>query len=119
MTTRLAVICLSALASMACAEPCRVAWDPTLGATSYAVFRGIDQLAEVSTNEASIDLPTDQLSSLVVIARNASGSSAPSAPLTVQPVAIQTSGDLLTWTPRPVFFVTAAPPFFLRAKFIR
>lgn len=116
---RLILLWLYCLAYMVFAAPCRLAWDPTPNATSYAVFRGIDQLAEVTTNEASVELPADQLSTLVVIARNASGSSAPSEHLTVQPVEIQTSRDLLTWTPRPVFFVKASPAFFLRAKFIR
>ncbi len=115
----LTLITLYCLAYMASAAPCALAWDPTPGATSYAVFRGLESLAEVTTNEASVDLPTGELSTLIVIARNESGASLPSEPLTVQPIEIQTSGDLLTWTPRPVFFVSASPSFFLRAKFIR
>jgi hypothetical protein len=75
---------------------CRITWDAQ-DAKFFRVWRGLELLAEVETNEATVTLPDDQPSVLTVTAHNDHGSSPHSAPLPVVAVRIQESSNLRTW----------------------
>jgi hypothetical protein len=75
---------------------CTLAWDAQAGVTDYRVWRGLECLATVTTNSATVTLP-DEPCSLTVTARNAVGESAHSAPLSIVAVTMQESNDLKAW----------------------
>jgi len=86
-----------------------IAWtapDPAEQVISTTVYRGIEELATVTTNGAVIDLPAGENSTLTLIARNETGTSDPSTPLTIwiplpPKVTIEFSTDLSNWTDKP------------------
>jgi hypothetical protein len=93
---------------------CRIAWDAQSDATSWKVWRGLDLLATTETNEATLDLPADRLSTITVTAHRDSLTSPHSAPMTVQPITPQWSPDLRVWivVPRTFFIELRAKAFF-------
>lgn len=93
-------------------------WDASPGADSYDVLRGGEIIATVTTNQAALDLPTSDFSTLVVVARNAAGASPESVPLVVQPLQVQHSGDLTNWESGPWFFAAYSRAHFVRLKFL-
>jgi len=106
------------LVTFAWSAPCKIAWNPSPGAEVYEVWQGLDKLATSETTDAVIELPTDKLSTVFVIARNGYGATL-SDPFTVMPCRVQYSADLSTWHNGPLFFAPHAPSFFIRAQFIR
>lgn len=105
------------LVKRASGAECRIAWDASPGATEYRVWRGIDMMVSVTSSSASVDLPADQLSTLTVTARNESGESVHSEPLTVLPVTPQSTTNLSEWNRHPPFFITAKPSAFFRLTY--
>lgn len=108
------LLLLWALAYMVLAAPMRLGWDPSLHASSYEVWRGIDRLAVVQSPEALLDLPADQISTITVRAVNSAGTSPHSAPITVIPITAQYSADLAAWDSAGVFFVERTDRQFFR-----
>ena len=94
------------------AAPCVVGWDAQPGMTFEVWSEGV-KLASVATNQAEIDLPTDRLSTVRVVAVSEGVASLPSAPLTVRPVICQRSADLATWA-STVVFIQDSPTLFFR-----
>jgi hypothetical protein len=94
---------------------CRVAWDAQSDATAWRVWRGIELLATTATNEATLDLPTDRLSTITVTAHRDNLASPHSAPMTVQPITPQWSSDLRVWiVTKKTFFIELRPKAFFR-----
>jgi hypothetical protein len=94
---------------------CRVAWDAQTDATRWKVWRGLDLLATTETNEATIDLPADRLSTITVTAHRDGLTSPHSAPMTVQPVTPQWSQDLRVWiVTKNTFFIDLRDKAFFR-----
>ena len=87
------------------AAPAALHWDVTPAATSYRVYRGIDVIAEVTTNAATVDLPVDVETTLTVTAVNAYGESDHSDPLVILPVTPESTVDLIAWKRHTPFFV--------------
>lgn len=108
-----AILCILSAAS---AAPMKLAWDASPNATSYQVWRGIELMESVTVPQATINLPTDQISTLTVIARNASLEAEPSI-ITVRPVTAQDSVDLENWQDAVTFFVLDSPAHFFRFTF--
>jgi hypothetical protein len=72
-------------------------------------------LAEVQSNEATLDLPADRLSTITVTAHRDGITSPHSAPMTVQPVTPQWSPDLRVWiVTKKTFFIELRPKAFFR-----
>jgi hypothetical protein len=94
-----------------------LAWDGT--APSYEVWRGGEKLATVTEQEAVLQLPVREISTLVVIGVYPSGERIPSDPFVVQPVRLQHSRDLAAWESMAWFFLPCSASLFLRAEFIR
>jgi hypothetical protein len=94
---------------------CRIAWDAQTDATSWKVWRGLDLLATTETNEATLDLPADRLSTITVTAHRDNLASPHSAPMTVQPITPQWSPDLRVWiVTKKTFFIELRPKAFFR-----
>lgn len=100
---------------------CRVSWNPQADATSFRVWRGIELLATVATNQATVTVPDDQPSTLTVTAVNAAGESAQSEPLYLPApdatlLTIERSTDLQTWAPIAELYDAKAPKVFYRLR---
>lgn len=76
----------------------KLAWNPSKGAQpiTYRVWRGIEQIAEVSETTATVTLP-DEPVTLTVSAHNVAGSSPHSEPLHLVAVRVQESTNLRAW----------------------
>jgi len=116
-TLKLILLVLYALALLIFGAECNVRWNPQPAATGFRVFRGIDQIAEVTTNRATVDLPADRPSTLTVTATNGATESDHSDPITAIPITPQTSENLTDWKPQRVFFVERKPSMFFRFSF--
>jgi len=106
------------LTGLASAAPCVVAWDAQPPGVVFDVRRGIDLLATVATHTATVDLPTDQLSTLTVTARLGDIKADRSDPFTVQPNTIEYSTNLApaSWQEAPTFFTEYHPALFIRIR---
>lgn len=82
----------------ALAREVKIGWDaPKDSVRSWRVWRGIDPIATVSVNSATVTI-SDAETSLTVTAINEYGESPHSNVLTIpQMIWIQKSSDLLTW----------------------
>jgi hypothetical protein len=75
----------------------------------------LDLLATTETNEATLDLPADRLSTITVTAHRDGLASTHSAPITVQPVTPQWSPDHRVWIVVPkTFFIELRDKAFFR-----
>jgi hypothetical protein len=76
----------------------KLAWDPSEGALpiTYRVWRGIEQIAEVSETTATVTLP-DTPVTLTVSAHNQFGNSPHSEPLHLVALRVQESTNLRAW----------------------
>jgi hypothetical protein len=94
---------------------CRIAWDAQTDAKSWKVWRGTDLLATTETNDATLDLPADRLSTITVTAHRDGLTSPHSAPMTVQPVTPQWSYDHRVWVvTKKTFFIELRDRAFFR-----
>jgi hypothetical protein len=94
---------------------CRIAWDAQTDATSWKIWRGLDLLATTETNEATLDLPADRLSTITVTAHRDGLASPHSAPMTVQPITPQWSYDHRVWiVTKKTFFIELRDKAFFR-----
>ena len=100
------IVIMAAFHGCAMGAECRIAWNPApeSNVVKWRVFRGTMQLAEVTTNAATLDLPTDADSTIAVHAVNTSGLMSAPATMTVIPAIPQDSGLLTTWQSRRPFF---------------
>jgi hypothetical protein len=96
---------------------CILSWNPQPDATGFRVWRGLDCIATVETNRATVQLQTDQLSTLTVTATNEMGESEHSDPITAIPITPQTSENLTDWKPQKPFFIQAKPSLFFRFSY--
>ena len=107
------------LAYMALAGTMTLGWDEN-PAARFEVYRGIEKLAEVTTCEAVITIPDNELSTLHVIAYNTTGTeSATSEPFTVQPFRVRHSSDLTNWTYGRTLYHEAAPSKFYQVEYLK
>jgi hypothetical protein len=76
----------------------KLAWNPSKGAQpiTYRIWRGIEQIAEVSETTATVTLP-DTPVTLTVSAHNEFGNSPHSAPLHLVALRVQESTNLRAW----------------------
>ena len=115
MRQLLAILLLTASAQ---AGTMTLAWD-TNPAARFEVYRGIEKLATVTTNEAVITIPDNELSTLHVIAYSATEESATSEPFTVQPFRVRHSSDLTNWTYERTLYHEAAPSKFYQVEYLK
>jgi hypothetical protein len=101
----------------ACAGEVKLAWNPSEGTQpiTYRVWRGIEQLAEVSETTATVTLP-DEPVSLTVSAHNEFGSSPHSAPLHLVAVRVQESTNLRAWWYVKTLYQEKKPAAFYRLE---
>jgi len=92
-------------------------WDAN-PAARFEVFRGIEKLATVTTCEAVIDLPDNELSTLHVIAYH-DEKALTSEPFTVQPFRVRHSSDLTNWTYERTLYHEAAPTKFYQVEYLK
>jgi hypothetical protein len=92
-------------------------WDEN-PASRFEVFRGIEKLATVTTCEATITIPDNELSTLHVIAY-LGDASATSEPFTVQPFRVRHSSDLTNWTYERTLYHEAAPTKFYQVEYLK
>ena len=85
------------LCAVANAGEVKLAWDAQSGVTDYRIWKGIECLATVGTNSATLTLP-DAPAVITVTARNAAGESPHSEPLEIIAVTLQRSPDLKGWS---------------------
>lgn len=116
MKTILTALCLATMA-LGQTAPMPLGWDGT--APSYEVWRGIEKLATVTEQQALLQLPVDDLSTLIVIGIYPGGERIPSMPFVVQPIRVQHSRTLAAWETLAWFFLPWSPELFLRAEFVR
>lgn len=64
----------------------------------YRVWRGIDIIADVDVTSLTIDLPINVRTTLTLTAYIGYMESEHTAPLTIEPMVVSTSGDLKTWS---------------------
>jgi hypothetical protein len=113
------ILIILPLVASAHAGTMTLGWDAN-PAARFEVFRGIEKLAEVTTCEAVVTIPDNELSTLHVIAYNSTGTeSATSEPFTVQPFKVRHSSDLTTWTTERTLYHEAAPSKFYQVEFIK
>jgi hypothetical protein len=93
-----------------------IAWDAQ-PATEFRVWKGIDLLATVPTNTATITLP-DAPCSITVTARNAGGESPHSEPLHLVAVRIQESTNLKAWWYAKTIHRERKPAMFYRLEIL-
>jgi hypothetical protein len=75
----------------------------------------LDLLATTETNEATLDLPADRLSTITVTAHRDGLTSPHSAPMTVQPITPLWSPDLRVWiVTKKTFFIELRDKSFFR-----
>ena len=96
---------------------CILIWNPQTDATGFRIWRGIELVATVETNRATVTLPTDQLSTLTVTATNGTDESEHSDPITVIPITPQTSENLTEWKPQRAFFIERKASLFFRFSY--
>jgi len=94
-----------------------LAWDAN-PAARFEVFRGIEKLAEVTTCEAVLTLPDNELSTLHVIAY-LGDASATSEPFTVQPFRVRHSSDLTNWTYDRTLYHEVSPTKFYQVEYLK
>jgi hypothetical protein len=113
------LLILLALVSSAAAAVCGLKWNPNPEpeVTGYRVWCGIDCIASVTEPRASLDLPTDRLSTLTVTAVSATGESEHSDPLTVRPITPESAEVLKPWIRQRTFFVPNTPRHFFRFSY--
>lgn len=109
------IILFLSLSCLAHAGILRIRWDAQERCT-YRIWRGIDVLAEVSTNRAEVSVSDTQDTTLTVTAQRDNIESEHSDPLTVMPIIIQESQDLIAWTPLQVIYVIRQENNFFRIK---
>jgi len=96
----------------------RLAWDaPTGQVTQWRVFRGLDECAIVTTNSATIEVPSDTPSTISVRAENEVGISQP-ATILVIPIEVQESDNLKDWRHVRVIYREFEQRKFFRIKII-
>ena len=111
------LLLLWCLAYMALAGTMTLAWDAN-PAARFEVFRGIEKLAEVTTCEATITIPDNELSTLHVIAY-LGDASATSEPFTVQPFRVRHSSDLTNWTYERTLYHEVSPTKFYQVEYLK
>jgi hypothetical protein len=111
------LLILCCLTYMALAGTMTLAWDAN-PAARFEVFRGIEKLATVTTCEAVINIPDNELSTLHVIAY-LGDASATSEPFTVQPFRVRHSSDLANWTYERTLYHEAAPSKFYQVEYLK
>ena len=111
------ILIILPLVASAHAGTMTLAWDAN-PAARFEVYRGIEKLATVTTNEAVVTLPDNELSTLHVIAY-LGDASATSEPFTVQPFRVRHSSDLTTWTTERTLYHEAASSKFYQVEFIK
>ena len=101
----------------ALSAPVRLGWDMQV-ADRWEVWRGIEKLATVTTNEATFDLPADTISIVHVVAVSEFGIKSESTSITLQPFRVHHTADMLSWKPGPVGFREYSPRAFFRVQYI-
>ena len=96
----------------------KIAWDANNAdqqVTDYRVWRGIECIATVQSNTATVTLP-DEPVTLTLTARNVNGESAHSAPMHVVAITVQESPDLKAWGATRTIHREKKPSMFYRLK---
>lgn len=92
----LGILLLVPISAALAAAEVKLAWDAQAGVADYRVWRGIECLATVPENAATLTLP-DEACTITVTARNAAGESPHSVPLELIAITVQQSADLKAW----------------------
>lgn len=98
--------------------PVTLTWDtppPAEQIRAWKVFRGIEVFPETLTNSITIDIPTDQVSTIEVRAENIIGQHTTPAVIVIVPFTPKHSTDLKAWTlvTSKVIFLEATPKRFM------
>ncbi len=96
---------------------CRLRWAPQSDAAGFRVYRGIQLLADTTESRVTVELPSDQASTVFVVAYRGALVSEPSDTLTVIPVTPLSSTDLQTWKSHEPFYVKLEPKGFFRFSY--